>query len=102
MPTINKGKRISNYVKHDKSKDIYNLVYNTVRWRKLRDNYLMFHPLCEMCEKEGKTTIADEVHHIKPISTGQNELEYIEIGFNPNNLMALCEKHHHELHKKKP
>ena len=93
MPTINKGKKFSNYQKHDKAKDIYNNVYNTAKWRKLRQAYLMQHPLCELCGK-----VALEVHHITPISKGETELEMKELGFNPNNLMSLCEECHHKLH----
>ena len=71
MPTINKGKKQSTYKRHDKAKDIYQTVYNTTKWRKLRDSYLMYHPLCERCESEGKVTAAVEVHHIIPISKGE-------------------------------
>ncbi len=104
MPTINKGKKVNNYVKHDKAKDIYKYVYNTSQWRKLREAYLMLHPLCEMCEKDGKVNEAVEVHHITPISNANDELEMKELGYNPDNLMALCEECHHKLHNemKKP
>lgn len=98
MPTINKGKKVNNYVKHDKAKDIYNYVYNTAKWRKLRQAYLMQHPLCEMCKKDGKVKEATEVHHITPISKAESELQMKELGYNPNNLMALCEECHHKLH----
>lgn len=108
MPTINRGKKVNNYVKHDKAKDIYKYVYNTTRWKKLREAYLMQHPLCEMCEdknivnedgkKECRINEATEVHHITPISNANTELEMKELGYNPNNLMALCEFHHHQLH----
>lgn len=104
MPTINRGKKVNNYVKHDKAKDIYKYVYNTTRWKKLREAYLMQHPLCEMCEKDGKVNEATEVHHITPISNANTELEMKELGYNPNNLMSLCEDCHHKLHNemKKP
>lgn len=104
MPTINKGKKVNNYVRHDKAKDIYNKIYNTSRWRKLRQAYLMQHPLCELCEKDGKVKEAVEVHHITPISNAESELQMKDLGFNPDNLMALCEFHHHQLHNqmKKP
>lgn len=104
MPTINRGKKVNNYVKHDKAKDIYRYVYNTTRWKKLREAYLMQHPLCEMCEKDGKVNEATEVHHIVPISNANDELGMKELGYNPNNLMALCEECHHKLHNemKKP
>ena len=108
MPTINKGKKTSNYVKHDKAKDIYRYVYNTSRWRKLRQAYLMMHPLCEMCLdeniinedgiKESRITEAKEVHHITPISNANDELSMKELGYNPDNLMSVCEFHHHQLH----
>lgn len=104
MPTINRGKKVNNYVKHDKAKDIYKYVYNTTRWKKLREAYLMQHPLCEICEKDGKVNEAVEVHHIVPISNANDELGMKELGYNPNNLMALCEECHHKLHNemKKP
>ena len=98
MPTINKGKKVNNYVRHDKAKYIYRYVYNTTRWKKLREAYLMQHPLCEMCEKDGKVNEAVEVHHITPISYAESELEMKELGYNPNNLMALCKECHHKLH----
>lgn len=102
MPTINKGKKVNNYQRHDKALDIYNKVYNTTQWRKLRESYLMQHPLCEMCLKENKVRLAVEVHHITPISTAKDDLEMKDIGFNPSNLMALCEECHHKIHNKKP
>lgn len=102
MPTINKGKKVSNYQRHGKALDIYNNVYNTTQWRKLRQSYLMEHPLCEMCLKENKVRPAVEVHHITSISTAKDNLEMKDIGFNASNLMALCEECHHKTHNKKP
>lgn len=106
MPTINKPRR-KNTEKHGKAKEIWKL-YNTSRWRKLRDAKLMENPLCEMCLdeniinedgiKESRISEAKEVHHIKPISTGSNELEMMDLAYNYNNLMSVCEFHHHQLH----
>ena len=100
MPTINKPKKQSNYKKHDKALQIYNNVYNTVQWRKLRQAYLMQHPLCEECLKQGKTTLATEVHHVIPISSGLSEMEMKDLGFNSENIMALCSECHHKQHLK--
>ena len=61
----------------------------------------MEHPLCEACLQEGKVTPADEIHHIRPISTGDNELQMKDIAYDPYNLMALCEYHHHQIHNNK-
>lgn len=99
MPTINKPKRQSTYLRHGKALYIYNNVYNTSQWHKLRQSYIISHPLCEMCLKQNKISPSVEVHHITPISKAQSELEMKDLGFNPTNLMALCEKCHHLIHK---
>ena len=58
-------------------------------WRRIRDQQLAEHPLCEQCEKIGKINPAREVHHIKPLSKG---------GMNePGNLMSLCTSCHSEI-----
>ena len=100
MPTINKPKKKTS-VKREKAKAIYDNVYNTSLWRKIRSAYLQEHPLCEMCLKEGKTTVATEVHHITEISNGDTIEQMQSIGFDYNNLMAICEDCHTQLHAEK-
>lgn len=56
-------------------------------WVKVRKNYLMQHPLCENCEKEGRIMPAREVHHIKAISEGGERFDF-------DNLMAVCRACH--------
>ena len=51
-------------------------------WTRIRDRYIAAHPLCEECQKHGKITSAQEVHHIKPLSQGGSHVD--------SNLMALC------------
>lgn len=51
-------------------------------WKRIRDRYATKHPLCEQCEKAGKITPTQEVHHILPLSEGGSHDE--------SNLMALC------------
>ena len=60
-------------------------------WRKIRKRYVRMHPLCEMCLKEGKSTLVEEVHHIVPLSEGGNHEE--------NNLMSLCKSCHEKIHR---
>jgi 5-methylcytosine-specific restriction protein A len=58
-------------------------------WKRIRDRYIAAHPLCEQCEKHGRITPAEEVHHIKPLSQG---------GTNAvDNLMSLCTSCHSEI-----
>jgi 5-methylcytosine-specific restriction protein A len=55
-------------------------------WKRIRDRYIKEHPLCEMCQKEDKLTLAEEVHHVVPLSKGGTHAT--------ENLMALCTRCH--------
>lgn len=63
----------------------------------MRLRYLSAHPLCEECLKSGRTRAAQEVHHVKPILSGQSEETMRRLAYDPTNLQALC----HECHKAK-
>ena len=56
------------------------------RWRRIRQLYIKEHPVCEVCEKQGKITPVQEVHHIIPLSRGGTHHE--------DNLMSLCKSCH--------
>lgn len=90
MAYINKPKKRPDYKKYRKP-------YNNL-WTILRNSYLMEHPLCEKCLLDNKIVAAEEVHHIKPILKGENELEQRELMLDSNNLMALCRDCHHKIH----
>ena len=105
MPTIQKTRRKRNgsrYSDPETKHAISQKIYNGTRWRNLRRSYLMEHPLCEMCLSEGITTPACEVHHIRHINVGNDELEMMDIAYDSNNLMALCSSCHDKIHNKKP
>ena len=55
-------------------------------WPGIRRRYIAVHPLCEVCQREGRITAASEVHHIVPLSAGGSHAE--------SNLMALCKPCH--------
>lgn len=59
-------------------------------WKRIRDRYAREHPFCEMCYKEGRLTLMDEVHHILPVSKGGTH--------ERNNLMSLCRSCHNKIH----
>lgn len=59
-------------------------------WVKVRKMYLMAHPLCEMCEKEGRIMPAREVHHIVALRDGGARLD-------SENFMAVCRACHQKL-----
>ena len=56
------------------------------QWRRVRDRYIKAHPLCEQCQRNGRLTAAQEIHHILPISKGGTH--------EVSNLMALCKSCH--------
>ncbi len=59
------------------------------QWRKTRAAFLSINPLCEMCKRKGRYTLATEVHHIKAVvDGGTDEFE---------NLMALCKSCHSKI-----
>ena len=60
------------------------------RGKKIRDRYVQAHPLCEQCLKQGRTTPAEEVHHIIPLSRGGTH--------STDNLMSLCQSCHNKIH----
>lgn len=55
-------------------------------WPRIRARFLAEHPLCAVCQKEGRVTAAVEVHHVLPLSQGGTHDE--------DNLMALCKACH--------
>ncbi len=91
----------NNQTNRDKKSWIYNNVYNTSRWQKLRKSFLCENPICEECKKKGIITPATHVHHIYEISNGKDDEQMKEIAFNWHNLMSLCDKCHKEKHEKK-
>ena len=53
-------------------------------WRKVRAIKLANDPLCERCLKQGRTTAATLVHHIKPVD------KYPELRLVPSNHESSC------------
>ena len=60
------------------------------KWKKIRDRYVLEHPVCERCMKEGRLTPVEEVHHIVPVKRGGSH--------DPSNLMSLCRSCHNKIH----
>lgn len=58
------------------------------RWQRYRLRFLAEHPLCAMCEAEGRVTPATVVDHITPHHGDQR------LFWDPANHQALCKPHH--------
>jgi 5-methylcytosine-specific restriction enzyme A len=61
--------------------------YLSVKWRRFRDSYHSRHPLCEVCESEGRVTPAVMVDHIVELRDGGAPT-------SDDNAMSMCWKCH--------
>lgn len=77
----------------------YNRLIHTGRWLQLRKIVLNEHPLCQICEKEGRISAAVEVHHIVPCEVASNADEMARLMYDRHNLVAVCHNCHVELHQ---
>jgi 5-methylcytosine-specific restriction protein A len=58
------------------------------KWQKARARYLQEHPLCVMCETDGRVELATVVDHIEPHQGDQTKF------WNPKNWQGLCKRCH--------
>lgn len=99
MPTIYKPKkqqRNDSLLDTERKK-----IYQTERWRRLRAVKVSMNPLCELCEKDGKVTPAEDVHHIRSFMRTDDPVQRNFLAYDFDNLMSLCKKCHQEIHNKK-
>jgi 5-methylcytosine-specific restriction enzyme A len=66
-------------------------VYDSARWKRVREHYLFEHPLCEYIEADGTACrrIATVVHHRVELTAG---------GPAWSGLMGVCAAHHNRIH----
>lgn len=65
-------------------------LYNSTWWRKTRKAILMEHPLCQICEENGKIKFAEHIHHKKEFLSGVTEEEREKLFYDLNNLIPVC------------
>lgn len=104
MPYICKPKkktRIQSPYKHDNISQKY---YNTPQWKNLRNSYIREYPICEVCnmlnitEDYNPVKPSEEVHHIIPFLSMATDEERKDTLLDEDNLIALCKKHHRDIH----
>lgn len=95
MPTIYKPKNRRPTEKRQERQDIY----QSETWRRLRNSYLMEHPLCEICQEKGIIEPAVDIHH-KDSFLNYKGLQRLDRAYDYNNLQALCKRCHQEIHNK--
>lgn len=78
---------------------IYIRLINSARWKRLRNEKLKECPVCEECAKNGISTLASEVHHIKPVESVAGVAAMERLMFDWMNLQSLCHACHADIHK---
>ncbi|AIQ69547.1 hypothetical protein PGRAT_19345 [Paenibacillus graminis] len=67
--------------------------YKSTAWERAREQALIRdNHLCQHCMMRHRLTLADMVHHIKPIS------EYPDLALVLENLLCLCNSCHNKVH----
>lgn len=94
MPTIKKNKPKPSARRKQRQS-----LYQLKQWRELSKWYRMEHPICEVCERDGRLTPTDHIHHIlSPFDWGLCKQEIMVRLLDPENLMAVCQECHQKLH----
>ncbi len=99
MPTINRPKnnhRRREAEKADRSRKARQKIYQSQTWQDMRRGHLMCHPLCEVCEAVGRTTMAVDVHHLQTFVTPDGVRR--DLAYDMTNLVSLCKQCHQRVH----
>lgn len=73
--------------------------YNNPAWKRLREWYIINHPLCECCMFNGISKPATEIHHRVPYSWWNTEEDRIKALTCTDLFQSLCRKCHMNIHK---
>lgn len=72
-------------------------IYQSTRWKELRQSKLMQQPLCELCLAKGIVTPAIDVHHIDSFMN-YTGTERLTKAYDFTNLQSVCKLCHSSLH----
>lgn len=57
----------------------------------------MRYPKCEICELEGRVTLAEDVHHALSFLDVPEDMT-LQVAFDADNLVSVCKRCHHRCH----
>ena len=89
----NLNKKALHASKNKERRKLLQHIYNSKKWKTLRNEYIEHHQCCELCGEPATT-----VHHIKKFSSGLNKKEIEHLAYDANNLQALCLSCHFKQH----
>ena len=99
MPTIYKPpkKYQKNETEYQKERQA---IYNSARWRRLSAWKKSCDPLCEDCLAKGVTTPTEDVHHIVSFMSTDDPGLRLQLAYDFDNLLSLCDRCHQLRHNK--
>lgn len=97
MPTLNLPKKKR---EQTVNKFSFQSIYNTPRWKNLRAAKVRANPLCEVCLAADRVKPTKEVHHIKPLDIGLEQIDLEQIAYDWDNLLSCCVECHKAEHMK--
>ena len=74
-------------------------MYNSPDYKRLRKDFIRYHPLCDVCLEENKVKETEHTHHIVRFMDQPSELLKYALLVDEDNIMPLCEDCHHKLHQ---
>lgn len=74
-------------------------IYQSSKWKKLREAKLMEQPLCEICLARGIIKFAEDVHH-KDSFLNYEGNDRLWKAYDYSNLLSVCKECHSFLHRK--
>ena len=95
MPYLSKPKKQKVRKINDENRQ---QIYQSAKWKKLRESKLQQNPLCEMCLSKGIITPAVDVHHKDSFLNYEGSTRLYK-AYNYSNLLSVCKKCHSYLHK---
>jgi 5-methylcytosine-specific restriction protein A len=102
MPTINKPKKKNRKEEKGNRYDAERRkIYNSERWRRLREWKFANDPLCERCRQKDIITPAEDIHHIISFMSTDDPYRRALLAYDYENLMSLCKECHQKVHNEK-
>lgn len=98
MPYLNKPKKKRQRDSRGDRRQARVRIYCTEKWKRIRIGCLLEHPLCELCEARGITTLAEDVHHRSSFQLYDGAMKLYK-AYDSNNLMSLCKACHAWIHR---
>lgn len=88
----NTATNYNKYVRTNPQNKKYADFYACGEWKRMRQYKLSINPLCEVCMRDNKKTIATIVHHVHEIRTNLGWEKRLDI----NNLESICQSCHNK------